>query len=154
MSRRLFVGNLSPRTTERELARLCSTVGPVTSVKIPVDRQSGLSRGFGFVDFVDDSVAKRALTTLNGTQLDGRRLNLGWARSREDRPREHPDRPGKADWGRVSPDKDVEEAGGARNRFDSAEVEDYTSERGFKPRRGSRHGSDRMRGRGTRRTIE
>ena len=82
MSKRLFVGNLSFRTSQEELQELFQPYG-ATSVVIPTDPE-GRSKGFGFVD-VDDSQMAAAISALNGKEVGGRTLNVNEARPREDR---------------------------------------------------------------------
>ena len=81
---RLFVGNLSYRTTEEELANLFSEVGEVVSVAIVTDRETGRSRGFAFVEMEQDA-ATQAIERFNGHELNGRNLNVNEARPRPDR---------------------------------------------------------------------
>lgn len=83
MSTNLFVGNLSFRTTEDELKSLFSSHGEVTSVRIVKDRDSGLSRGFGFVEMSDAGEAQSALEQLNGQELSGRAIRVDQAQARE-----------------------------------------------------------------------
>jgi cold-inducible RNA-binding protein len=81
---RIFVGNLSYQTTEGKLADLFSEVGPVESVAIVTDRETGRSRGFAFVEMEQD-VANKAIERFNGYELDGRTINLNEARPRPER---------------------------------------------------------------------
>ena len=79
MTRKLYVGNLSFQTTESELNELFAQVGAVESAVIINDRETGRSKGFGFV-VMDDSDAEKAIERLNGTQLNGRALTVNEAR--------------------------------------------------------------------------
>ena len=79
MSKKLFVGNLSFQTTENDLSSLFAQAGEVESVRIITDRDTGRSRGFGFVEISDDN-AEKAIAQFNGTQLDGRALTVNEAR--------------------------------------------------------------------------
>ena len=79
MSKKIYVGNLSFRTTEEELSGLFEQVGAVESVSIITDRDSGRSKGFGFV-LMDEGGADKAIATLNGSQLGGRTLTVNEAR--------------------------------------------------------------------------
>src|SRR5437667_8761265 len=79
MSKKIYVGNLSFRTTEEELTGLFEQVGAVESVSIITDRDTGRSKGFGFVAMNDES-AEKAISQLNGTELNGRALTVNEAR--------------------------------------------------------------------------
>jgi RNA recognition motif-containing protein len=83
MGNRLFVGNLPFTATEAEVRALCTEGGrEVTSVKIVTDRETGQSRGFAFVDFESDEVAKQAIAALDGRDLGGRALKVNEAQER------------------------------------------------------------------------
>src|SRR5262245_51423797 len=84
MSKRVFVGNLSYQTTEGDLADLFAQVGEVESVTIITDRDSGRSKGFGFVE-MDGESADQAISQFNGVELNGRALTVNEARPREER---------------------------------------------------------------------
>ena len=79
MSKKIFVGNLSFRTTESEIDGLFAQFGAVESVSIITDRMTGRSKGFGFVEMNDDD-ADKAIQKLNGTELGGRALTVNEAR--------------------------------------------------------------------------
>jgi RNA recognition motif-containing protein len=81
----IFVGNLSWATTEDDVEQLFAPYGTVERVQILVDRMTGRSRGFGFVEMPNSSEAQAAITALNGTSLYGRPLTVNEARPREDR---------------------------------------------------------------------
>ncbi|MGH7286217.1 MAG: RNA recognition motif domain-containing protein [Polyangiaceae bacterium] len=86
MGTRVYVGNLSFRTSEESLRALCAADGrSVTEVKIVTDRQTGQPRGFAFVEFATDKDAQEAIAAMNGTDLDGRALTVNEAREREQR---------------------------------------------------------------------
>ena len=89
MGNKLYVGNLSYNTTEEGIRQLFGQVGEVKSVRIIMDRFSGRSKGFGFVEMADDATAQTAVEKLNGAELDGRSIRVSQAREREERPR-HP----------------------------------------------------------------
>ena len=78
---RIYVGNLPFRTNTEELRDLFAEHGEVQDCVIPVDRDSGRSRGFGFVD-MDDEEARNAITALDGYDMDGRQLRVNEARPR------------------------------------------------------------------------
>ncbi len=85
MATKLYVGNLSYSTDNEGLQRLFSEYGALVSASVIVDRQTGTSKGFGFVEFEDDSCAKKAVSVLNGREVDGRRIRVSEARERPDR---------------------------------------------------------------------
>lgn len=82
---RLFVGSLSFDTREDDLRQAFAAHGTPTSVTIIVDRDSGRSKGFGFVEFASPEEAKKAIDALNGTELQGRKITVAEARPREER---------------------------------------------------------------------
>jgi RNA recognition motif-containing protein len=79
---KIYVGNLSFDTTEESLEAAFATYGAVRSVSIIRDRETGKSRGFGFVEMDDDDEASSALSGLNGSQLDSRTVTVNEARPR------------------------------------------------------------------------
>lgn len=82
MNRRLYVGNLSFKTTEEELGKHFSQVGTPESVAVVKDRVSGKSRGFGFVEMSSEAEAERAIQELDGKDLQGRPLKINEAKGR------------------------------------------------------------------------
>ena len=82
----IYVGNLAYRTNEDELRQLFSQYGEVSSVKVTTDRDTGQSKGFGFVEMPNQSEAEAAINNLNETDLGGRNLRVNEARPRTDRP--------------------------------------------------------------------
>ena len=86
MGRRLYVGNLAFNTTDAELNELFAAHGPVASAQVIMDRETGRSKGFGFVEMADDANAQAAIDALNGTQHNGRKLTVNEAKPREARP--------------------------------------------------------------------
>ncbi len=82
MGKKLFVGNLSFDTNSTDLETLFSQVGTCESAAVITDRDSGRSRGFGFVEMSSSSEAQRAISQLNGTDLQGRQLNVSEANER------------------------------------------------------------------------
>ena len=84
MTKKLYVGNLSFGTTESDLDDLFAQAGEVESVRIITDRDTGRSRGFGFVEMSEEN-AEKAISQFNGTELDGRALTINEARPRVDR---------------------------------------------------------------------
>lgn len=87
MATKLFVGSLSFSTTDDALKTAFEEYGTVDSAVIINDRETGRSRGFGFVEMADDDAAKKAIEGLNDKELDGRTITVSVAREREDRPR-------------------------------------------------------------------
>jgi cold-inducible RNA-binding protein len=81
----IFVGNISFNTTEDAIRGLFETHGQVDSVRIITDRETGRSRGFGFVEMADDEQAKAAIAAVDGADLDGRTIKVNEAKPREDR---------------------------------------------------------------------
>ncbi len=82
----IFVSNINYATKEQALQDLFSEFGEVTSAKIITDRETGRSRGFGFVEMSDEE-GKQAVESLNGRELDGKELNVSEAKPREEKPR-------------------------------------------------------------------
>jgi RNA recognition motif-containing protein len=80
----IYVGNLSYRTTEDELRRTFEVYGAVSDASIIRDRESGQSKGFGFIEMPSDSEAEAAIAGLNDKEIGGRRLRVNQARPRED----------------------------------------------------------------------
>ena len=87
MSKKLFVGSLAWGTTDETLQAHFAIVGTVASAKVVTDRDTGRSRGFGFVEFDDDKEADAAIEKLNDSELDGRNITVNEARPKEDKPR-------------------------------------------------------------------
>lgn len=83
----IYVGNLPFSTTSETLNTLFSRFGAVGSANVAVDRDTGRSRGFGFVEMENDDEARKAIEELDGTDLDGRRVTVNQARPKTDRPR-------------------------------------------------------------------
>ncbi len=81
----IFVGNLPFTTTDDELSGLFEQYGEITRATVVKDRESGKSRGFGFVEMMDDEMARAAIEGLNGSDLQGRSLTVNEARPRESR---------------------------------------------------------------------
>ena len=87
MATKLFVGNLSFNTTEGDVLDLFKQAGSVTSCELIMDKFTGKSRGFAFVQMGTQEDATKAIADLNGKELDGRALTVNEAKPREDRPR-------------------------------------------------------------------
>ena len=85
MATKLYVGGLAYSVTEKELEVLFAEHGTVISTAVIKDRDSGQSKGFGFVEMSDDAEAKAAIAALNGKEVSGRSIMVNEARPREDR---------------------------------------------------------------------
>ena len=83
----IYVGNLAYKMSEQELRATFEAFGEVTSARFVVDRETGRSKGFGFVDMPNQEEAEAAINGLNGTELNGRTVTVNEARPREERPR-------------------------------------------------------------------
>ena len=81
----IFVGNLSFNTNEDELRQIFESYGQVDRVSILTDRDTGRSRGFGFVEMASDEDGEKAIAALNGSQFGGRTINVNEARPKSDR---------------------------------------------------------------------
>ena len=83
--KRLYVGNLPYQMTDAELNELFAAYGSVETAQVIVDRETGRSKGFGFVEMGSDQEAQSAIQELNGKEVNGRALTVNEARPREDR---------------------------------------------------------------------
>ena len=81
----LYISNLSYNISDEDLRLLFADYGEITSAKVIMDRETGRSRGFGFVELSDDELAKKAIEELNQASYDGKVINITEARPREDR---------------------------------------------------------------------
>lgn len=87
MAYKLFIGSLAWATDDDSLQAAFAPFGTVVSATVVKDRDSGRSKGFGFVEFADDAEGKAAEAAMNGKELDGREIVVNEARPREDKPR-------------------------------------------------------------------
>jgi cold-inducible RNA-binding protein len=85
MAKKIYVGNLPWSSTSASLETLFSAHGTVTSAEVISDRETGRSRGFGFVEMESDDACQRAIAALNGTEVDGRAITVNEARERAPR---------------------------------------------------------------------
>lgn len=95
---KLFVGGLPFATTDDELKDIFSAHGTVASAVVVKDRDTGRSKGFGFVEFESDDEGKAAESALNGSDLGGRSITVNEARPREERPRREFNGGGNRSW--------------------------------------------------------
>ncbi len=87
MGNKLYVGNLSFRVTSEDLQEYFGAAGAVESANVVFDRETGRSRGFGFVEMASEDAAIAAISQFNGQEYDGRNMVVNEARQREDRQR-------------------------------------------------------------------
>ncbi|MFA4999733.1 MAG: RNA-binding protein [Parcubacteria group bacterium] len=87
MAKKLYVGGLPYATRDEELKEVFSKAGTVDSATVIIDKMSGRSKGFGFVEFASDEEAQRAIEMFDGTDLGGRTIKVNEARPMEERPR-------------------------------------------------------------------
>jgi RNA recognition motif-containing protein len=85
MGKKIYVGNLAYGVSSSDLQQMFEPHGTVQSAQVIMDRDTGRSKGFGFVEMDSDQEAQAAITALNGQQIDGRTLTVNEARPREDR---------------------------------------------------------------------
>jgi RNA recognition motif-containing protein len=83
MAKKLYVGNLSYGVTDADLARMFEAHGTVQSAQVIMDRDTGRSKGFGFVEMASDQEAQAAITAMNGQAIEGRSLTVNEARPKE-----------------------------------------------------------------------
>ena len=82
----MYVSNLSFHTSDEDLKNLFSQFGAVSSAKVITDRETGKSRGFGFVEMDSDAEAKEAIKNLNNKEIEGRAMSVSVAREKTERP--------------------------------------------------------------------
>ena len=85
MSMKLYVGNLSFQTSSHELEELFASIGTVESASVVEDRETGRSRGFGFVEMSSQAEGEKAIAELDGQEVSGRQIKVNEAKPREDR---------------------------------------------------------------------
>jgi len=85
MNKKLFVGGLSWDTTDQGLREAFARFGEISEAKVITDRETGRSRGFGFVTFEESSAAENAISEMDGTELDGKTIKVNEAQERNDR---------------------------------------------------------------------
>jgi cold-inducible RNA-binding protein len=99
MGKKLYVGNLSYETTNADLEAMFAPHGAVQSAQVIMDRETGRSKGFGFVEMGSDQEAQAAIAALGGKQVGGRSLTVNEAKPREDRGGGHGGRGGRGGYG-------------------------------------------------------
>jgi cold-inducible RNA-binding protein len=87
MAKKLYVGNLAFTVTDDELMQAFTSFGNVASARVVMDRMTGRSKGFGFVELEDDAMADEAVDKMNGQTIAGRPVRVSEAKPQEDRPR-------------------------------------------------------------------
>jgi len=87
MSKKLYIGNLSFSVRDEELSNAFASFGTIVSARVVMDRDTGRSKGFGFVEFDSDDAGQNAIESMNGKELSGRPINVSEARPQTDRPR-------------------------------------------------------------------
>lgn len=95
MAKKLYVGNLAFSVTDDELQQAFASFGNIASARVVMDRMSGRSKGFGFVEMEDDQSADEAISKMDGQTIGGRPVRVSEAKPQEDRPR----RPGGGGFG-------------------------------------------------------
>ena len=83
----IYVGNLSYKMTDEDLGKLFSTFGSVSESKIVIDRETGRSKGFGFVEMPNQAEGDEAIKQLDGKEIEGRSIKVNVAKPKEDKPR-------------------------------------------------------------------
>jgi RNA recognition motif-containing protein len=99
MGRKLYVGNFSYNTTDNTLLQLFAAHGAVQSAQVVMDRDTGRSKGFGFVEMGSDQEAQAAIAALNGKEVDGRALTVNEARPKTEGGGRGGDRGGRGGYG-------------------------------------------------------
>jgi len=99
MGKRIYVGNLSFNTSSSDLEQMFGAHGTVTSAQVIADRETGRSKGFGFVEMGSDAEAQAAISALNGQENDGRALTVNEAKPKESRPGGGGSGGGRGNWG-------------------------------------------------------
>jgi RNA recognition motif-containing protein len=94
----IYVANLSSATTDADLSKLFSSYGKVTSANVIMDKYTGSSRGFAFVEMESDQDGQEAIKQLNNSQVDGKAISVSVARPREDRGSKPPYSGGRKKW--------------------------------------------------------
>lgn len=137
MTSRLYVGNLAYSTTDAGLREFFEAAGEVKSAEVVIERSSGRSKGFGFVEMTTDEGAQSAIDTLNGKLLDQRPIRIDFAKPKEDRPRNNGGSGGSGSY--------------SGNRSSGYSSGGYNRSSGGGDRSGNRSGGNRDRGRDRRR---
>jgi RNA recognition motif-containing protein len=83
----IYIGNLNYKVRENDLQQLLAEYGEITSVKVIMDRETGRSKGYGFIEMADEEAGNKAIEELNGAEVDGKTLSVSVARPRTEAPR-------------------------------------------------------------------
>ncbi|MEM9455388.1 MAG: RNA-binding protein [Myxococcota bacterium] len=153
LSKKLFVGGLAWATDEASLRAAFEEYGPVAEAKVILDRDTGRSRGFGFVTFQEQADAEKAMTELDGKELDGRRIRVNEAQARQGGGGGGRGRGGGGGFGGGGGGRGFDDRGGGRgfdDRGGGRGFDDRGGGRGFDDRGGGRGFDDRRGGRGGR----
>jgi len=139
------VGNLAYSTTDDGLRDFFASAGEVKSAEVVIERSSGRSKGFGFVEMASDDGAQAAINTLNGKMLDSRPIRIDFAKPKEDRPRTG----GGGSYGGDRPRSSYNGGGGGGGSYNSGGSNRSSSDRGSSRSSSSndRSGGGRDRGR-------
>ena len=84
---KIYVGNLSYKMTDEEMEKLFAAFGSVTESKVIMDRESGRSKGFGFIEMTNQEEGEEAIKQLDGKEIDGRNIKVNVAKPKENKPR-------------------------------------------------------------------
>ncbi len=117
MNNKLFVGNLAWTTTAGAIESACAACGTVSECSLMLDRATGRSRGFAFVTMSSEEEANKVIESLNGQDIDGRKLQVNIARPKEDRPPRSFDGPPRGDRGGYGDRGGGGGGGGARRPY-------------------------------------
>jgi RNA recognition motif-containing protein len=155
MSAKLFVGGLNGKTTRQQLTRFFSSAGLVVSVRMPLDRETGRSRGFAFIEFRDLEQAEQAMRVFNGRELGGSVLRVSIARPEAERWPSGVDRRTGAvsDSERRKP-ADADQPAGLNPVRSKKDSDPYSEDGRWRRHRRGKHGSDRVHRRGTQRFLD
>jgi RNA recognition motif-containing protein len=140
MTSRLYVGNLAYSTTDAGLREFFEAAGEVKTAEVVIERSSGRSKGFGFVEMTTDEGAQSAIDTLNGKLLDQRPIRIDFAKPKEDRPRNNGGSGGYSGGGRSSG-----YSSGGYNRSSGSSSSGGNRSSGNRDRREGDRGRDRRR---------
>jgi RNA recognition motif-containing protein len=145
MTSRLYVGNLAYSTTDAGLREFFEAAGEVKSAEVVIERSSGRSKGFGFVEMTTDEGAQSAIDTLNGKLLDQRPIRIDFAKPKEDRPRNNGGSSGSGSYSGSNRNRSGGYSSGGYNRGSSGSSGSGNRSGGNRDRREGDRGRDRRR---------